>query len=357
MSIFATINAAKASTNAALQFTPYTGQGKENLIPPSSNTGGNVGEEERISRHDASGERLCIIDYLTIVYPIDSFKPDGFYTDDSLHEQLQNYFAPCGVKFNPAVKGGRFGYTHHFDVEDQDGNPCGFLAYGGNNDTFCLSITGSGTQTLSHQNYTRLQKTITALNGHITRIDLAHDCFHGEISLEDVMNWYDAGLFTSGAGRYPSAKHINDYGSGEGSSFYVGSRKSGKMLRAYEKGKQLGDKSSSWLRIELEIRRVDRDIPPEIITAASDYMSAAYKALSFLSQQQSYIETHKNTAAISYKHLEKYCKEAYGKLITFMGTVYETPEEIINVLRREGEGLPRRLQLLNILPAEMEQPL
>jgi phage replication initiation protein len=350
MTIFDTLTAAKRSTAAAFQFTPYTGQGNTDHNPPSSNTGGNVSTEEQEERSEQSGERLCIIDYLTIVFPLNHFTPKGFYLDDELHEQLSEYFANCGVLISSTVKGGKYGYTHHFEVTDLDGNPCGFLAYGGNNDTFCLSITGSGTQTLTHQNYVNFKNAIISLDGHITRVDLAHDCFHGEISLDDVMNWYDAGLMTSGSGRYPSAKHINDYGSGEGSSFYVGSRKSGKMLRAYEKGKQLGDKSSLWTRIELELRRIDRDIPPEILISASEFMSAAYKALQFLDQQQSYIETHKNTVAVSYQHLEKYCREAYGKLIAFMGTVYETPEEIINVLSREGQGLPRRLQLLNILP-------
>ena len=39
-----------------------------------------------------------------------------------------------------------------------------------------------------------------------------------------------------------------------GRTLQIGCRTSDKMLRAYEKGKQLGDKNSDWLRIEVELK-------------------------------------------------------------------------------------------------------
>jgi DNA relaxase NicK len=45
----------------------------------------------------------------------------------------------------------------------------------------------------------------------------------------------------------------------------VGKRKNGKLLRVYEKGKQLGDESSPWVRWELELHNRDRVIPWEVL--------------------------------------------------------------------------------------------
>ncbi|MDR0848010.1 MAG: replication initiation factor domain-containing protein [Propionibacteriaceae bacterium] len=40
----------------------------------------------------------------------------------------------------------------------------------------------------------------------------------------------------------------------KGCTLYVGSRKSAIFLRCYEKGKQLGDPVSDWVRVELQVR-------------------------------------------------------------------------------------------------------
>ena len=57
---------------------------------------------------------------------------------------------------------------------------------------------------------------------------------------------------------------------------YVGSRKNGKIMRCYEKGKQLGDKKSKWFRSELEIHGKKRVIPFDILTKPTSYFIAAY---------------------------------------------------------------------------------
>lgn len=44
---------------------------------------------------------------------------------------------------------------------------------------------------------------------------------------------------------------------GRGRTFYVGRRENGKLLRVYEKGKQLGAENSPWVRIELELHNKD----------------------------------------------------------------------------------------------------
>ncbi|UWT36668.1 replication initiation factor domain-containing protein [Neisseria gonorrhoeae] len=39
-----------------------------------------------------------------------------------------------------------------------------------------------------------------------------------------------------------------------GKTYGIGSRESSKYVRIYEKGKQLGDKTSTWTRFEIEFK-------------------------------------------------------------------------------------------------------
>ena len=74
----------------------------------------------------------------------------------------------------------------------------------------------------------------------ITRVDLAHDDLSGEIvSVARALDWLAGGLFSNN-GRPPRGRLWDDLGSGQGKTLYVGSMGAGKLLRIYEKGKELG---------------------------------------------------------------------------------------------------------------------
>lgn len=98
-----------------------------------------------------------------------------------------------------------------------------------------------------------------ATDGKISRIDLAHDDFKGEYSSFDWANEQESNdmfLLPKTRNR-PACTIAGEFKHGDpqnkGLTLYVGSRKNGKVIRCYEKGKQLGDKSSPWFRSELEI--------------------------------------------------------------------------------------------------------
>ena len=57
----------------------------------------------------------------------------------------------------------------------------------------------------------------------------------------------------------------------------------GKMLRIYEKGKQLGDSESPWVRVEAELRNKSRVIPWDALTRPGSYLAGAYPCLAYLS--------------------------------------------------------------------------
>lgn len=80
-----------------------------------------------------------------------------------------------------------------------------------------------------------------------TRIDLALDVFDSGISVEDVMLSYE---FVHSLNRQKKTQFIR---SGNGNTFYVGSRHSEKMLRVYDKaGEQHIE--ADWVRYEMELK-------------------------------------------------------------------------------------------------------
>ena len=71
------------------------------------------------------------------------------------------------------------------------------------------------------------------------------------------------------------------------------------MLRIYEKGKQLGDKISAWVRAEVELKDQDRVIPWDALVNPSYYLAAAYPALNYLSTIQHKIKTISKSVSVS----------------------------------------------------------
>lgn len=182
------------------------------------------------------------------------------------------------------------------------------------------------------------------LNARITRWDGAVDVFDGIPSVDDAVNFYQAELFNAG-GNKPSCRQNGNWiePDGSGRTFYVGRRKNGKMMRIYEKGKQLGDPNSSWVRWELELRNKDRVIPWNVILEPGKYVAAAYPCTAWINDVQERIKTQKKTAKISYEHLIRYARQAYGSLIHVMLEVEGSPEKVIERLKRTG--IPARLKM------------
>ncbi|MEW6563602.1 MAG: replication initiation factor domain-containing protein [Pseudomonadota bacterium] len=181
------------------------------------------------------------------------------------------------------------------------GDSFGMLCHGGQRRTVLVSIYGDGLAAALPGWELRLYEFLTkkATNPKITRLDLAHDNYTGSYGVSDLSRAFDRGEFNCG-GRNPSCEMRGDWKrpNGKGRSFYVGNRQNGKYFRGYEKGKQLGDSSSEWVRYEVEFKSVDRVIPFDALLKAGEYLAAAYPALSFISEKQSRIATVQKAAQI-----------------------------------------------------------
>jgi phage replication initiation protein len=184
----------------------------------------------------------------------------------------------------------------------------------------------------------------TMFDFKLTRVDLAVDCLQGEYDIDDAASWYGAGDFNAG-GRNPRHSTIGDWlsiPSYYGRTLEIGRSENGKMLRCYEKGKQLGDPHSPWVRFEVELRNNDRIIPLETLTKCGSYFAGAYKCLArIMDGAATRIQTQQKEEEITQERLVAYARSAYGTLLNHMGKT-QSPKQIIEQIARPG--IPKRLE-------------
>jgi phage replication initiation protein len=268
--------------------------------------------------------------------------------DDPLGWLFPNLVALFGIpNLTPRKKGG-YGYKQSYDM-----GGLGILAVGGKGQkgTVYVSLNAAGCAQI--QDILAVKNWLEAHGARLKRVDLAHDDHDGEIlSIEQVVEWYNGDGFSAG-GRRPAHEVKGDWltpGSPKGRTLYVGNRANGKMARIYEKGKQLGDPESHWVRGEVEFKDESRVLPYDMLTRPDIYLAGAYPCFAFLSAVQERIRTITKAAKISLARAVHHAKQATGKLVNVLMQVHGGDAfGVIAELRRDG--IPRRLENYdNFLP-------
>jgi phage replication initiation protein len=242
---------------------------------------------------------------------------------------------------------GRNYYKHSYTL----GNGWGFVAIGGQRDTVNVHITGEGCMAARAGWEKRLYgylKTIDdcGFRPRITRVDLARDFFNGEYTVDQIRESFLAGEFNPGAGLPLISDMAGDWdGRKRGCTYYIGSRESGKMLRGYEKGKQLGGEFSrlfpNWNRVELELRNQAREIPLDVLLAPGQYLAGSYAPLHFIAKDAKRIKTKRNIVKIIYDAGVSAMRNQAGKWINLMMAMEGSAEKVVDLLRRDG--IPNRI--------------
>jgi phage replication initiation protein len=282
----------------------------------------------------------AFIDWLNFTFP---FSLTGNSAVMELDIALSRAFG-FGLGANRKKK--HLNYTDSWEL----GSNYGIFATGGSSvgGTSLISLSGEGCSVV--KDWLSVHDFIQTRKARITRIDLAHDDYEGRISLASVRNWFEAGDFHSGKGHPPTGQFIDDFDSGKGKTLYVGQRRNGKLIRIYEKGKQLGDPKSPWVRWELELHNRDRIIPLDTLLRPSRYLAAAYPVTAWISEHQSRIATATRSTNIGLDVLTDSCRKSYGKLVWFLWKVSDlTPLEIVEMLA--VEGIPSRIN--HAVPGEV----
>lgn len=263
----------------------------------------------------------CFVDFLAF-----SIKPDeldGFDYQTAALGIVRSIFGPVTVEDTGR---GWSGFACRYDIHG-----VGLVAWGGNGGVIHFEITGDGcSQVVS---WVHLADLLDSATTKITRIDIAHDDYYGDtLSIEWAREQYLTGGFKPSRGLSPDAKCVSDEGSGKGSTYYVGSRQSGKIARIYEKGKQLGDPLSRWCRFEVEWRAVHRTLETDMLRDPSRYFVGAYKCCAFAGSRSSTVRTIAYKAAACLEKATDHAIKQAGSVIAALKELGHSAEAIVSKL-------------------------
>lgn len=238
---------------------------------------------------------------------------------------------------------GLFGFRYSARI----GDGVAVIAWGGESQRgrVFFSLMGQGCSMVN--DWAALQAWLEAHRASIKRADVAYDDYEGKlVSIAWAVDQYRSEGFNAG-GRKPRSECFGDWLDGEdstkGRTIGIGSRASGKYARCYEKGKQLGDATSPWTRIEVEWRAQDRHIPYDVLTRPGQYLAGAYPCLTVLDEVQSTIKTVSKAAQIAYDRAVENASVSCGKVVNLMLAVAGGDyAEVVNQLVRPG--IPKRIE-------------
>ena len=310
-------------------------------IPPCNNMG--VSHPPVRVSHDMRG---LIFDYLAFSFPVSpSATPHAVLRHLAERADSEGLFP--GLRFGDIEARGLYGYTFSVDLIDvETGVRCGIAAAGGGSSTAYVSVTGVG---MPHTDHLAVREFLLDVSGRITRIDIAYDDLDGVHSVHEVRRAYLDGEFRV-RGRQPKSGLFGPWDDpdhwGSGLTYAVGMRQNGKQFRAYEKGKQLGDSESTWVRHEVELRRSNNCVVPlDVLMDPMSFFVGAYPWLAWASTRDVVprVRAVKERQRITLKTMVFHARRSYGKLVSVLCQCRVPPRDLVLLLTRIG--CPSRLDL------------
>ena len=321
------------------------------LQGPNSNTGLNPQSPTR------EGFALGV-DFCTLVFP-EAFAE---HLELATAEQIVAWLFPTAPLTVTRVEAKKWQfYAESACILGPDGKLVGRFGIGSKAATVCVSLTGAGCSLVDDWFCTQVQAR--RLHAHLSRADLAFDDFDGQIfkDIREVNVWAIEGRFNASTGRPCETYFYDDHRKGKGSTVYVGSR-GRKMLCIYEKGKQLKDKNSRWIRCELRLWAADCVLPLELLTDPLAFMRGAYGLLSELlpseqaqAKPERIARTVKATAEAAVEFLGNQCGPTLDLLVRAIGPdVWTLLQERVlrSTVPRRFKGIARDLPTLRTIVRE-----
>lgn len=302
-------------------------------MPPPTNRGGKCPDEalppetvqlvledgvvKQVPKRRTWGGSAATIDWVSFTFAEESIQNGetvdvtDFQVLVTMSNRLESIF---GYGITSQCEKGKNFYRESYVI----GDDYGFVCHGGQRGTVLVMLNGHGCAAAKPEWEIRLKAFLdSAVRGRITRVDLAHDDYSGlTYSVDRADMDHTNGLFNCG-GRNPDCEYRGNWKNpnGKGRTFNVGNRKNGKFCRVYEKGRELGDKNSEWVRIEVEFKSVDRLIPFDILLHPGAYLAKAYPAFSFISQHQERIETTQKTVQANFEKAVAWMRHQCGAYV------------------------------------------
>lgn len=235
-----------------------------------------------------------------------------------------------------------------------DGAVVGHVLAGGKSDkqasTVHFNLWGKACLHIGPSQLAAIRAVIDGGCGWITRCDLALDFFEG-YCMQSVRESYLSAEFDV-RGKRPSQREIGSWTLGHSRTFEVGSRGTGKVFRAYEKGdEQLGPEANDpWVRFEVEFRSNHRVIDSEVLTSPGDFFAGAYPLCATVMEQRRAEFISRRIATVSeladrtahaaavrvVRWIKKTAAPAFAYVLQHGGDLIET------IIDREAYRMPRR---------------
>ena len=300
----------------------------DNHLPPVGNTGVMEGE--------------AIIDWLTVTW-------EQAYDDTDLEaceQLLMGVAITFGIRLKPENRNsGINNFTY-----SKEGKAGALFAWGGDGQGGRVMLKLPGAACRRVRDWRRVYLWCRFWNARITRVDVAYDDIEGVHGVDETLRRYENGEFHI-RGVNPGYEQAGQWGkvNEKGRTVYIGSRKAAKYMRVYEKGKQMGDPLSRWVRHEVEFKRGSgrdaREVPLDIMLDPTKYLKGAYPvAFDWLEVDGQKIPTRGNVEAlkITVRQAIKEAKRQYGKLVNVLQQIGMSPNEIVTRITRDG--VPGRLE-------------
>lgn len=308
------------------------------------------GELKTIAVRLPTNGQIAVIDGLRIVLGEETFAAAACGVDD------EAYVRACSAKLEEIFGFGlvrNLNQRRDFYGETWElGENWGYAGFGGErqNGTILIVLSGQGTLAATSGWESRLYDFITktAKRPVITRVDIAHDCFDGRITVDQLDQMHTDGFFTN-AYTMPECQHAGNwkFPNGKGRTLYVGTRKAGKMFRGYEKGMEQGDAGSVWVRLEVELANKSMLIPFDVLLDPSAYFMGAYpKAFAHLSLvvTPQRVEIKRKTAEINVDASLKMMSQQVGKYVGVLADLMGA-EALVAAVRDKMGRWPDRLKV------------
>jgi len=160
---------------------------------------------------------------------------------------LESYFTRLFATVVVDRGRGLYGYRESARV------PGGMLAWGGNGNSFYISLSAEGLAWCSRNGLSprELLGLVLDSGANITRIDVAFDDRSGAFSVNDFLEARRAGEIAS---RYSTWELHADIDNPDASTVYAGASSSDSRIRLYNKAAEQ-DVDGPWIRLEWQLRR------------------------------------------------------------------------------------------------------
>lgn len=342
--------------------------------------------------------------------PVDNFPRDqvlqktqldwfGFTVRRSVQELEAFALAVLPGVFFSTAAGGIKGYPAVRTIA-LNGAEIGSIAHGASHGRNMFTFSGEAFKRIPRSDYGFLRQCLEALNEgeggkpvqdrdavKLTRIDIAFDFYHGEVTWEDAWASYDGGEFDSETGPRPGRSRVGKErgdGTNLGRTMYVGSRSGSKMARIYEKGlqvfSQLPDQvresmtdpagtvfgpgegapentiAEDWLRVEIEFKAKDTLLTFDMLTGSDSYFVGAYPFCATVLDMATGKRPPrlKDEAIITLARVVQAMRTSYGNTMTTLLDLGLLPHEIVDMI---ATGMPnQKLVKAGIVQAVKDDP-